>query len=139
MAMEIADLRNVDTSELDLVEPSLTEFWSLHGLDGMLPELSPDGAHFYLARREGENAATLMAFDHDGDCGIYMVGTSQAVRRRGLATPLSAHAVAEAARRGCATASLQSTPMAEGLYARVGFRDLGCLREYVPASRLEQA
>jgi len=30
------------------------------------------------------------------------------------------------------TASLQSTPMAERVYAAIGFRDLGRFLEYVP-------
>lgn len=61
-----------------------------------------------------------------------MVGTAPTARRRGIATALSAHAVAEAERRGCATVSLQATEMAVGVYARVGFRDLGRFEEYVP-------
>jgi GNAT superfamily N-acetyltransferase len=73
-----------------------------------------------------------MAFDFDGDCGLFMVGTVPRARRHGLATALSAHAVAEARARGCTTVSLQATAMAEGVYARVGLRDLGCFDEYVP-------
>lgn len=42
--------------------------------------------------------------------------------------------VAEARERGCTTVSLQSTPMAEGVYAGVGFRDLGRFDEYVAAA-----
>jgi len=134
LAMRTADLREMDTSRLDLVETSLWEFWAIVGADGLVPELQIDGAHFYVARFEGENAATLMAFDHDGDCGLYMVGTAPAARRHGLATALSALAVAEAVERGCTTASLQSTKMAEGIYTSVGFRDLGRFDEYVPGS-----
>jgi len=40
-----------------------------------------------------------------------------------------------AAARGCRTATIQSTPMAERVYAAVGFRDLGRFLEYVPADR----
>jgi len=40
--------------------------------------------------------------------------------------------VHDAAARGCRTASLQSTAMAERVYAAVGFRDLGRILEYVP-------
>jgi len=134
MAMEIADFADVATSKLDLFEPSLTEFWSLTGFDDLVPELDPNGAHFYVSRLDGERAASLMAFDHDGDCGIYMVGTVPAARRLGLATALTAHAVADARERGCTTVSLQATAMAEGIYARVGFRDLGRFDEYVPGS-----
>jgi GNAT superfamily N-acetyltransferase len=132
MAMPIADLAEVDTSRLDLVGLTPAEFWRVGGLDGLVPELTADGAHFYVCRFEGENAAMLMAFDHDGDCGIYMVGTVAAARRQGLATALSAHAVMEARKRGCTTVSLQSTAMAERVYADVGFRDLGRFDEYVP-------
>jgi len=38
----------------------------------------------------------------------------------------------DAAARGCTTASVQATPMAEGVYASVGFRDLGRYLEYTP-------
>ena len=38
----------------------------------------------------------------------------------------------DALARGCRTASVQSTKMAERIYAAVGFRDLGQILEYVP-------
>ena len=37
--------------------------------------------------------------------------------------------------RGCETASLQSTQMAERVYAAVGFNDLGRILEYAPNNR----
>ena len=111
----------------------LERFWRVDGLDGLVPDLSAERAHFYVARFDGEDAAMLMAFDHDGDCGIYMVGTRPPARRQGLATALSAHAIKRAGERGCTTVSLQSTEMAESVYARVGFRDLGRFEEYVPS------
>jgi hypothetical protein len=43
-------------------------------------------------------------------------------------TTLHAHG---AAARGCRTASLRSTEIAERVYAAVGFRDLGRILEYV--------
>jgi ribosomal protein S18 acetylase RimI-like enzyme len=132
MAMPVAKLAEVDTTGLDLASADLGEFWRIGGVEGLVPELPAAGAHFYVARHGGENAATLMSFDHEGDCGIYMVGTVPAARRRGIATALSALAVAEARERGCTTASLQATEMAEGVYSRVGFRDLGRFEEYVP-------
>lgn len=64
--------------------------------------------------------------------GIYNVGTLEHARRRGLGTALTAAQVHDAHARGCRTASLQSTPMAERVYASVGFRDLGRILEYVP-------
>jgi GNAT superfamily N-acetyltransferase len=132
MAMPVDELAAVDTSGLDLATTDLEEFWRLAEVEGLVPDLPVAGAHFYVARHDGENAATLMAFDHKGDCGIYIVGTVPTARRRGIATALSAHAAAEARRRGCTTVSLQATEMAVGVYARVGFRDLGRYEEYVP-------
>lgn len=132
MAMPIADLAEVDTSTLDLVEPTLERFWHVDGLEDIVPDLAAERAHFYVARSNGEDAAMLMAFDHDGDCGIYIVGTRPVARRQGLATALSAYAAKQASERGCTTTSLQSTEMAEGVYSKVGFRDLGRFDEYTP-------
>jgi len=36
--------------------------------------------------------------------------------------------------RGCVTAGLQSTPMAEGVYKAAGLRELGRIFEYVPST-----
>ena len=73
-----------------------------------------------------------MAFDLGDDCGIYNVSTLERARRRGLGTAMTALLVHDAVARGCRTASLQSTEMAERIYAAVGFRDLGRILEYVP-------
>ena len=84
------------------------------------------------AQLDGEHASGAIALDHAGDCGIYNVGTVVPARRRGLATDLMALMLHDAAARGCSTASVQSTAMAEGVYAAVGFRDLGRFLEYSP-------
>jgi predicted GNAT family acetyltransferase len=52
-------------------------------------------------------------------------------RRRGLGTALTALHLQLARDRGCKTASLQATEMAERIYAAIGFRDLGRFVEYV--------
>jgi len=59
---------------------------------------------------------------HERDCGIYAVETLPAWRRRGLARSLVEHMLAEAARQGARTASLQSTRMAQHLYEGPGLR-----------------
>ena len=99
---------------------------------GLLSGADPSAFHILVARLAGENVATAMAFDHDGDCGVFNVSTLEAARRRGLGTALTARLVHDAVERGCSTASLQSTAMAERVYAAVGFRDLGRILEYVP-------
>jgi len=94
-------------------------------------------AHFYVlaARLNGEPVAAALAFDHSGDCGIYNVSTLKRGRRHGMATALTARHLHDAVERGCQTASLQSTAMAERVYAAMGFRDLGRFLEYVPPTR----
>ena len=99
---------------------------------GLLGGADPSAFHVLVARLGGESVATAMALDHAGDCGVLSVSTLEAARRRGLGTALTARLVHDALERGCATASVQSTPMAERVYAAVGFRDLGRILEYVP-------
>jgi ribosomal protein S18 acetylase RimI-like enzyme len=101
----------------------------------LLSGLDPAALNLLVARRDGENVATAFGFDHDGDCGIYNVGTLEHARRRGIGTALTSTLVRDAIARGCQTASLQATPMAERMYAAVGFRDLGRIVEYVPTRR----
>jgi ribosomal protein S18 acetylase RimI-like enzyme len=99
---------------------------------GLLSGADPRAFHILVARFDGEPVAAAMAFDHNGDCGVFNMGTLEAARRRGIGTALAARHVRDAIERGCTTASLQSTTMAERVYARVGFRDLGRILEYVP-------
>lgn len=130
MAMSLDEIA-VPRPEIELAEAGYDEFLAINGLPlGLFPDLGP-GAHFYVARDQGRSAAAVMAFEHEGDCGVYNVATIPEARRRGLGTALTAHAVYAARDRGCETASLQSTEMAERVYAAVGFRDLGRFDEFV--------
>ena len=56
--------------------------------------------------------------------------TIERARRRGIGAAVSAKLVRDAWHRGCTTATLQSTPVAERMYASIGFRDLGRIVEY---------
>jgi hypothetical protein len=109
----------------------------LHGYDlpeNLLAGVDPDAFHVLAARLNEEVVATALAFDHAGDCGIFNTSTYERARRGGLATALTVGHLHEAADRGCETATLQSTPMAERVYASVGFRGLGRFLEYAPAA-----
>jgi GNAT superfamily N-acetyltransferase len=132
MGMALQDVRvprpDVDADRADLVA---------HARVGELPPGLLDAVdgrlfHVLVARLDGERVSTGIAFDRDRDCGIYNVGTLERARRRGLATAVTALLAHDALARGCVTASLQSTEMAERVYAAVGFRDLGRILEYVP-------
>jgi GNAT superfamily N-acetyltransferase len=78
--------------------------------------------------------ACAYSFLHEGDCGIYAVGTLRRWRRQGFARRLMEHVLADAQRRGARTASLQSTRMGEPLYASLRFDAVGRYEEWVPAA-----
>jgi GNAT superfamily N-acetyltransferase len=127
-------------TEIPLARPALElgsagwdDFLRIFGLPAQLLGGADHSVfHLLFARLGDECVATATAFDHDRDCGIYNVATLERARRRGLGTALTAVQLYDAAARGCRTASVQSTEMAEGVYAAVGFRDLGLILEYVP-------
>jgi GNAT superfamily N-acetyltransferase len=113
--------------------PEYLEYLESVGLPaGLLSGTQPGSFHTLVARVGDESVATAIAFDHDGDCGVFNMSTVKAARRRGLGTALTARHIHDAAERGCSTATLQATAMAERVYAAVGFRDLGRILEYAP-------
>ncbi len=132
MGMALDDIR-LPRPGIELGPAKWPEYLKMEGLP---PDFlrTADHAVFNLltARVDGELVAAALAYDFGGDCGIYNVGTVEKARRHGLGTALTAAQVDDARARGCRTASLQSTPMAERVYAAVGFRDLGRILEYVP-------
>ena len=135
MAMPLDDIR-LPRPDVELPPPRWLDHLRFAGVPpNFLRGADPHAYHILIARLGGENVATAMAFDHSGDCGIYNTETLEHARRRGLATALTALQVHDALTRGCQTASLQSTEMAERVYAAVGFRDLGRILEYVPPQR----
>jgi GNAT superfamily N-acetyltransferase len=124
---------DVDLDPLDW--PGYLRYLRAFGLPkGLLQGADPSAFRVLAARLDGEPVATAVAFDHGGDCGVVSVSTLESGRRRGLATALTARQLHDALARGCTTASVQSTEMAERVYASVGFRDLGRFIEYSPQS-----
>ncbi len=121
--------------DVDLGSPNWAEYLRLLDLpSSFLAGADPAAYDVKTGRLDRENVAIAMAFDHAGDCGIYNVGTVEHARRRGLGTALTALHIHDALARGCRTASLQSTAMAERIYATLGFRDLGRFMEFAPPS-----
>lgn len=128
----------MDLTDLHLPRPDIElgslDWGSYMRLSDLPPDFLRNADHsafrLRVARLDGEDVAAALAFDHDGDCGIYNVGTVEHARRRGLGTALTLLHLHDARARGCQTASLQATPMAERLYAAIGFRDLGRFMEY---------
>jgi ribosomal protein S18 acetylase RimI-like enzyme len=133
-AMGLAlDALRLPRPEVELAPPSWSEYLRILGVPpGLLAGADESAFHVLVARADGASVATAMAFDCDGDCGIYNVTTLERARRRGLGTALTALLAHDVRARGCRTASLQSTAIAERVYAAVGFRDLGRFLEYGP-------
>jgi ribosomal protein S18 acetylase RimI-like enzyme len=73
---------------------------------GLFSRADPSAFHVRVARLAGENVATAMAFDHDGDCGVFNMGTLEAARGRGLGTALTARHLHDAV----ATSALEYGP-----------------------------
>jgi ribosomal protein S18 acetylase RimI-like enzyme len=119
--------------DIELGPPDWDEYLRLVGVaPDFLRDADRSAFHIVVARLDGEGAATGMAYDAADDCGIYNVGTVEHARRRGLGTALTAQLLHDARDRGQRTATLQSTPMGERVYAALGFRDLGRILEYAP-------
>ncbi len=137
MGMSLTDLPPDPGGAAEIVAADWPTYLAyLHGFglpEALLSDVDPEAFHVLAARDDGEVVATALAFDHAGDCGIFNTTTQERARRRGLATALTAQHLREAAARCCDTATLQSTPMAERVYASVGFRDLGRFLEYGPS------
>jgi ribosomal protein S18 acetylase RimI-like enzyme len=136
MAMSLDD-PELPVSEVDVEKFDWPRYLAYLRSEGMpsrlLAGVDPEAFHVLGIRVAGRDVSAAIAYDHDGDCGIFNMGTLEPYRRRGLATALLGRHLLEAAERDCSTASLQATPIAEGVYRAVGFRDLGRFFEYVPA------
>jgi ribosomal protein S18 acetylase RimI-like enzyme len=132
MGMELGAVR-LPRPDVELGPPEWDEYLRVAELPaGLLTRMDASAFHVVVGRLDGESVCAGIALDADGDCGIYNVGTIERARRRGMGTAVTAALVHDARDRGCTTASLQSTPIAERVYAAVGFRDLGRILEYTP-------
>lgn len=122
--------------EIDVGSLTWNDYVRRFGLPpGLLAGADLSAFHLLVARLNGEDVAAALAFDHHGDCGIYNVETLEPARRRGLGRALTVLHLQDAIARGCRTASLQATTMAERVYTAVGFHDLGRILEFTPPPR----
>ena len=84
MAMTLDDIR-LPRPQIEVGPPDWFEYLRIIGAPpGLLENADRNAFRILVARLDGENVATAMAFDLDGDCGIYNVGTMPHARRRGL-------------------------------------------------------
>ena len=134
----VADLDRLELdlpTELDLIEPDMAEAARVndaaYGFAGdferAFHSAPPEPAHLYLARADGVPACTVLTYEEDAECGVYLVATLPEARGRGLATALMTHALLEARERGCTTTSLQATMRGRPMYQRLGYTDIGAV------------
>jgi ribosomal protein S18 acetylase RimI-like enzyme len=136
MVLDLSAFERSPDPSLELAErPSFVEVGRLndqaYGLPGdferALAGASTDAFHVYLALADGEPACSVVTYDVDGDCGVYVVATAPAAQGRGLASAVMTRALVDARERGCATSSLQATARGRGVYERLGYKDLGAI------------
>ncbi|HEY1294924.1 MAG TPA: GNAT family N-acetyltransferase [Chloroflexota bacterium] len=137
MGLSLDDIR-LPQPELDLRPLEWPDYLRIFDLPpALLANGSRECLQVVVAFLDDEPVTSALTFDLGRDCGIYNVGTLDYARRRGLATALTTHVLHQARTRGCTSASLQSTQMAERVYTAVGFQDFGRLLGYVPARGAE--
>jgi GNAT superfamily N-acetyltransferase len=81
----------------------------------------------YIARHEGEAAASVVSQDHGGDTSIWWVATVPEARGRGLAAGLMRRALAAGRARGSEVSTLQATEAGRPVYERLGYRGFGTI------------
>ncbi len=136
MGIDLSDVGEPDLSELDWTDDGDPDDMaalndSAYGyepgtwLRGM--GRGSEGLRIYVARLDGEAAATVSAKDVEDDCAIWMVATAEQARGRGLATALMGKTLHDARERGCVTSTLQATKLGAPVYRRCGYADFGAL------------
>jgi GNAT superfamily N-acetyltransferase len=91
-----------------------------------------DGFETYLGRVDGRDVSTAIGFTIDRTCGIFSVATPEEHRGRGYGAAITAEAVRDGFKTGADLAGLQSSPMGESVYKRLGFREVETYTLFAP-------
>jgi len=83
-----------------------------------------DGLSVYLARDGGRDVATGTGYTIGDATAIFSVATPPEHRGKGYASAVTAAAVRDGFDAGARFAALQSSPMGESVYKRLGFRQV---------------
>lgn len=93
----------------------------------MMGEGPGDPDSVYIARVDGEPAASTVSWNHGGDCSIWWVATVPEARGRGLAPGLMRRALAAGRDSGCEVTTLQATKLGQPVYEKLGYRGLAAI------------
>lgn len=121
------------------------DYWRVAGESYVSLGFPPDTFEFYedhqglwaenvaafLIRDGGRPLAIAMTIVSHGIAGIYWVGTIAEARGKGLASAVTAAAVAAGFEMGATAASLQASPMGESVYRAMGFETIFDYRLYL--------
>jgi ribosomal protein S18 acetylase RimI-like enzyme len=136
MFMDLADaqqpeMAGIDWSEGDIPASNSINDRSYGWPDGTWSRFNSEDAaelRTYVARVDGEPAATVATIDHGSDCEVWSVATLPQARGRGLCTALMRQGLWDAREGGCETSTLQATADGRPIYERLGYADLGALQ-----------
>jgi GNAT superfamily N-acetyltransferase len=93
----------------------------------VLSGLPAAAAHATRLDLNGSAASVMLACDRGEDTAVWFVATVPEARNNGLASRLIRHALARAKERGQTSTTLQASQKGQGVYARLGYRNLGRL------------
>jgi GNAT superfamily N-acetyltransferase len=91
-----------------------------------------DGLATYLGRADGRDVSTAVGFTIDRTCGIFSVATPEEHRGKGYGAAITTEAVRAGFDAGADLAGLQSSPMGESVYRRIGFREVETYTLFAP-------
>lgn len=97
-----------------------------------------DNVVAFLAHVDGRPAGIAMTIVSHGVAGIYWVGCTEEARGHGLGRTVTAAAVNAGLEMDAETASLQASPMGEGLYRQMGFERIFNYRLFASAPPKEE-
>jgi GNAT superfamily N-acetyltransferase len=127
MRCELSAVRSPVSPVRVLRDVDVVRIAELNGVPGDVLVDVP-AVHGYATERFD---AGLVLIEVGSDVNVSFVATRPEVRRRGLAGAVVATALCDARQFGSTTATLQATPMAEGLYLKLGFARVARIQEWV--------
>ncbi|MGB8005391.1 MAG: GNAT family N-acetyltransferase [Gaiellaceae bacterium] len=95
-----------------------------------------EGLEMYLAQADGADVSTAVGFTVDKATAIFSVATPEEHRGRGYGAAVTAAAVRGGFTRGADLAGLQSSPLGESVYRRLGFQEVETYRLFAPPTKV---